>query len=300
MIRLTNSYCFDFACASGSLGFDGRGWWWEKPLRWLGYIDPNKMLVITKTLTMNPRKGNLRMYAPWRCVRLVSGGAVNAVGLTNPGIDRGRWLASRSPYCVAVSIAPETPQEAAEMSWMIRSVNHWMNIVGIEVNVSCPNTGDVSSEVSHVAKIVRAATSAALPVMVKLGWTQPFLDICRELDGEVAAFDLINTMPWKTLCPTVPSPLANYGLEGGVSGELLRSFALAALFHVKDAGIRTPVLSGGGVLSLDDVRQRFDRGADAVAFGTLFLRRPWMPNKIICQWKEDREKRPSGAESRPA
>lgn len=80
------------------MGFDGRGWFWEWPLVWLGLIKLKLFTIILRTLTREPRpypKSNLSWirpwtwlpFSPWSCVRLILGGAVNKVGLWNPGID---------------------------------------------------------------------------------------------------------------------------------------------------------------------------------------------------------------------
>lgn len=73
--------------ASGALAFDGNDWPWEYPLRWTGLLDPSLFTIVIKTLTRHPRKGNLKLYKPWTCIRFLSNSAVNAVGLTNPGIE---------------------------------------------------------------------------------------------------------------------------------------------------------------------------------------------------------------------
>jgi dihydroorotate dehydrogenase len=289
MIHLPNDYSFDFAVASGALGFDGRGWWWEKPLRWLGLIDPHKFLVITKTLTRHPRHGNLRWWCPWRCVRPTAGGFVNAVGLTNPGLDgwfrRYHRNIVKDNLSVAVSIAPETPCDASWMAWKIMSGNSYRLFKAIELNVSCPNTKQPDELVDLVKAMVKAMQPAGLPIIVKLGWTQPYLQICKELDGRVAAFDLINTVPWSYMYPDQPSPLAKYGLEGGLSGEGIGLFAINALGRVIDAGVKTPIISGGGICNIGGVHARFNRGAKAVAFGSVFLRHPTWPNQVVEQFR---------------
>ncbi len=87
MIALSNDHVFTYMVASGALAFDGKGWPWERPLVWSGLIKPELFTVVIKSLTRNPRPGNLRWWKPWTCVRLIPGGAVNKVGLTNPGIE---------------------------------------------------------------------------------------------------------------------------------------------------------------------------------------------------------------------
>lgn len=305
MITLPSGYNFDFVVASGALGFDGRGYWWEKPLRWLGKIDSHQFLVITKTLTMKPRKGNLRWWRPWRCVAKYKDGWINAVGLTNPGIHY--WLNTyfhnivEDRTAVAVSIAPETLQEASMMSFLLTIANStaliydgFKPIQAIELNVSCPNSDHVRN-VTNIVSMIKVMKPSGLPIFVKLGWTQPYMEICKAVQRDVAAFDLINAIPWNYFTQSSSignvidfgdrSPLEKYGLEGGISGPPIAPFGIGALDNIINAEIDTPVISGGGVYDISGVISRFNRGAGAVSFGSLFLSHPTMPNKLVNEWR---------------
>ena len=294
MIRFSNGHEFEFVAAAGSLGFDGRGWWWEKPLRWAGIVDPSAFTVVVKTLTWQQRVGNLKMWCPWRCVRLVQpDGAVNAVGLTNPGftwwtVHHRHRLLQNVRYMV--SIAPDDVSQAVCMTDTVARLPH--PVVGVELNVSCPNSQH-GLTMPKLITMVQAAKHAAdihrMPLVVKLGHLEA-LPMMQQLDGlGLAAFDIINTIPWHQVRlvsegKKETSPLAKYGLEGGVSGRPIRPHAEIALDLAKQAGIQTPLISGGGVMEYNDVAKRFGMGADAVAFGTLFLRRPWAPNQYVRRW----------------
>jgi dihydroorotate dehydrogenase (NAD+) catalytic subunit len=293
VIRFKNGHELDFACASGALAWMGEGWWWEHPLRWMGLIRPDELTVISKTLTYEPRVGNLKMWCPWRCVRLISQGAVNAVGLTNPGY---KWWIKKYPkkivktgWKVIASIMPNTPQEAEEMVGALT----YCPIVGIEINLSCPNVNHDTS-IDHIKKIIVAAQNGNrgfYPIIAKLSHSDPYKDICKELEGIVDAFDLINTVPWAKVFPDRPSPLAKYNLTGGVSGLPIRDHAREAISAVKLAGVKTPLISGGGIDSVEEVFARCVLGARAFTLGTVFLRTPWKPRNIIreCRqtWKRE-------------
>ncbi len=286
MIKLSNGHEMDFLCASGALAWYGEGWWWEHPLRWMGLIRPDELTVIGKTLTFEPRVGNLRMWAPWRCVRLITGGAVNSVGLTNPGYEW--WVKECAPkiekkgWKVIASIMPNNAQEASKMAYAL----DFCPVVGVELNLSCPNV-DHDSSIAHIKEIVEATLACTdHPVIVKLGYTDPYLDICKELDGKVEAFDLINTVPWTKVFPNTPSPLAKYNLVGGVSGDPIKCYARDALANATSLKLKTPIISGGGVSSAEEAHVRFFLGAKAVSLGTVFLRSPWKPRSIIRQCRE--------------
>ncbi len=289
MIRLKNGHEMDFLCASGALAWYGEGWWWEHPLRWLGLIRPDELTVIGKTLTFEPRQGNLKMWCPWRCVRLISGGAVNAVGLTNPGYQW--WIKECCPKIAKTNwrvIASIMPNNAAEAAKMARELNP-CPIVGIELNVSCPNV-DHDHSIAHIKGIVDTILGESVhPLIVKLGYTDPYLDICKELDGKITAFDLINTIPWGKVFPDKPSPLVKYNLTGGVSGEPIKLYSREALSSAVALKLRTPIISGGGIDSFHEAYVRFVLGAKAVSFGTVFLRTPWKPRNIIRKYRRCEE-----------
>jgi len=273
MIHLHNGQHIDFLCASGALGFDGRGYLWEKPLIYFNIIRPHELTIITKTLTLEPRPGNLRWWSPWKCFRFIPNGTVNCVGLSNPGL--GWWLRrfpSFPKYKYVVSIAPASVREALLMTSDLNE----LPLVGVEFNASCPNTEDWSAD-KVCAITLAVAIGSKHPVFVKLGYTQNYIQICEQLDGSVAAFDLINSVPWSAVFPDQASPLEP---AGGVSGAVIQARAKDALWKIKTVTTKTPIISGGGIDSEREVITRRCMGAQAWTFGTIFLRRPWLPNQI--------------------
>lgn len=286
MIRFHNGYDFDFGCAAGALGFDGNGYWWEQPWRWLKILRPEEMTIITKTLTSYLRKGNYNPYAPWRTFRKLKGGFLNALGMPNPGLDY--WIYQdyhkilRKGYTVILSLFAEDVAIAARLAMR---TNNLVDIKGIQLNLSCPNTAtrDPTDYLCELAnKFLRITYH---PLILKLGYQQNFLAICKEFDNRVAAFELINTVPFNYIYPTHVSPLSKYNLEGGVSGFPIQDFARDALIKVKRAGIHTPIISGGGINSLQEVYQRESLGAKGFVFGSIFLTKPWVPNQIIQHYR---------------
>jgi len=282
MLTLPNGQKIDFLCSSGALGYTGRGYLWEKPFFWMKWIRPEELTIITKTLTYTPRKGNYRWWKPWETFRLIKDGTVNALGLPNPGYKQ--WVETYYPqarcYKVIVSIAPESVDEAREMAGALSTLK---DLVAIKVNVSCPNTTQATLD-EAVAIVETVAQNPKHPVIAKMG--VPFyVDLCRALDKKVAAFDLINSVPWDIACPKKRSPL--HPFKGGVSGHRIKEYAREALRKIIPI-CRTPVITGGGIDSLAEVRMRAVMGARAFTFGTVFLRHPSVPNKIAKDWRENR------------
>lgn len=282
-----NGHVFDFACASGALGFVGDGWWFEQPSRWLGSLRPQEFTIITKTLTYSPRKGQLKWWCPWRAVRFLENdsGVVNCVSLTNPGyrwwIDEVYQQVLQRGYKVIPSIMPLNKNEAKEMIGGFNKLDH---IVGVEYNASCPNVeGHGIDSICELAEVMIG--DCRHPLIVKLSYQDDYLAICKILDKKVSAFDLINSPPFRTVFPDGHSPLIKYGFLGAVSGPCIRKYAREVLKVVKEAKIQTPIISGGGIDSLEEVWLREDMGATGWTFGTVFMKRPWLPNQVIEQYR---------------
>lgn len=285
MITLSNGERVEFLTGSGALGFDGRGWWWEYPLRWIGVLNPHDFAIVVKTLTLRPRRGNLRWYAPWRCVRLIPGGTVNAVGLTNPGVDW--WIRACYPRMrrmglqIVVSVYPESVAEAQTFADKLRP----LQLTAIELNASCPNVAHCEADaVPHVHSIACALRASGHPLIVKVGYDQPYVAIAQAVEGVADAIHAINAVPWRMVYPDRPSPLARLG-GGGVSGEPIRPFVREAVRRLKEA-TQLPIIAGGGIYTLQDLQELWALGARAFSIGTLFLRAPWMPNRLVRAWRQ--------------
>ncbi|MFA6553930.1 MAG: hypothetical protein WCS89_00270 [Candidatus Paceibacterota bacterium] len=284
MITLSNGHAFNYMVASGALAFDGKGWLWERPLVWLGLIKPELFTVVIKSLTRNPRQGNLRWWKPWACVRLIPGGSVNKVGLTNPGIEW--WCREVGPnidfqkFPTAGSIFGDE-RELVEMAEMLNR----FDLVALEVNVSCPNTGHAMEMVEMVVNSVKAVKRVSRhPVIVKVSADQDYLTIVRGLVGIVEAVSL-NSVPWKTVFTNgEQTPLWKLekqvgGGGGGVSGKPAQKYNWPAVEALAKQG-SLPVI-GPSVMEFEDMEKLRRLGAKAIGFGAIHLRTPWKPTAIV-------------------
>ncbi len=306
MIKLSNGHCLEFVAASGSLAFDGRGWPWEWPLRWVGKLDPHLFTIVIKTLLPVKWKGNLRWSRPWDVVKFISkegeeinpvlalarprlvGGVINAIGLTGPGIDH--WRERDYPkienqgYQVVVSITgPEGGRGCVEI---VNGLNGLLNIIGIEFNASCPNTdptllndADAVVRMCHLIKEV-----SGYPLLLKLSYVQPYLQIAKKVEGLVEAIS-ISSVPWKVIFGERPSPLAKYG-GGGVSGKIIQPFTWQMVSELARE-TKIPVI-GPSVCEYEDIARLKKLGAQAVHFGTIFFQ-PWKPTSYIKRWNKEQK-----------
>ena len=298
MIVFSNGRKARYFIASGALAFDGKGWLWERPLVWLGLIKPKLFTVVLKSLTLEPRKGNLRWWKPWRCVQLIQGGAVNKVGLTNKGFDW--WMKKVAPKLdfkgqnIVVSIFG-THEELVTMADRLNT----LDLTAIEVNVSCPNADHASQAATIIndCKVVNEVSRH--PIILKVSYDQDYLAIAAGLTGVIEAIS-INSVRWDIVFPGERSPL--WPLEervggggGGVSGYPAQKFNWSMAFKL--AALKTiPVIVPSIMGKADLLRVEFF-GA-AVSFGAIHLpdkgklwtlfTNPCKPTKIVI---EDMRKR---------
>ncbi|MBI3632938.1 MAG: hypothetical protein HY226_01455 [Candidatus Vogelbacteria bacterium] len=284
MIKLSNGHKFEFMAASGSLWFDGGGWFWERPLKLIGLLDPKLFTIVTKTLTRLPKEGNLKMYKPLSAVRFLNGGVVNAIGLTNPGLD---WWCKEvgpklkcSPLSIIASIHSNSPREAGEMAWRLNRYN----LQGIELNLSCPNVNhNLETEMEWILETIRQVKKASnFPLIVKLSTNQGYKKIAKKIEFLVEAIS-INSVPWKHVYPDDLSPLHHLG-GGGISGKAAQEHNWKMLKELV-GHTKTPII-GPSVWEYEDIDKIQALGAKAVSFGSVFLRYPWRPTMYVKRYKK--------------
>lgn len=273
-IKLSNSHEIRYMVASGALAFDGKGWPWERPLVALGFIQPELFTVVLKSLTLEPRKGNLAWYKPWTCIRLIKGGAVNKVGLTNPGIDY--WCEKIAPKIdfsnrnIVVSLFG-SGDELVEMAEKLNK----FRIAAIEVNDSCPNSGHGLSQAETVVNNVKRVNKISQhPVIVKVSVTQDYLAIAKGLEGIAEAIS-INSVPWEKvfmhgeITPVWRLEKKVGGGGGGVSGTPAQELNWKAVKELTEHG-PLPVVAPS-IMEFDDMETVRKLGARAVSFGAIHL-----------------------------
>lgn len=277
MIKLSNGHKFEYMAASGALGFDGRGWPWEWPLRWIGLINPSLFTVVIKTLTRHLRKGNPRWYL---CVRFLRGGGfVNALGLPNPGIEW--WCNKVAPFVdfsktsLVGSIFSGDIDEIQEMAIMFNR----FGIKALEINASCPNTMENLQNAKLIIKSCKVVSKVSKsPIILKLSVAHNVEEIAPNVEGIVEAIS-VNSVPWKIVFPDRKSPLAHLG-GGGVSGKVAQPHTWGLVKKLVEI-TNIPII-GPSVWDYGDIAKLRGLGAKAVSFGSVFLRYPWRPTRFVC------------------
>jgi dihydroorotate dehydrogenase (NAD+) catalytic subunit len=247
---------------------------------------------VTKTVLADPRsgRGTPRMAE-------TPSGMLNSIGLQGPGIaDFARndlvWLKSVGAR-VLVSIAGNTAGEYADVAAALRESPAFDAVVGVEVNISCPNVAnrglvfacDPFSSAKVIA-LVREKLPRDIPIFAKL--SPDVTDIVQIARACVRAgadgLTMINTLLAMVIDTELLRPQVA-GVTGGLSGPAIRAVAVRAIWQVRAAMIEgrmptVPIIGVGGVRTGDDALQLVAAGASAIQVGTATFNDPTAPVRV--------------------
>jgi len=223
--------------------------------------------IVSKSISSEPREG----YRNPTVVCLEGGSYLNAVGLANPGAEAfSREIAYNTYVPIIVSLVGSSHHEFPSI------INKFddLNILGYEINLSCPHVAKMGMEVGDdpevVTKIVRTVKSHTLkPVVVKVGiGNVDILDIARAAnDAGANAITAINTIRAMTIDIENGLPVLSNKI-GGISGKSLKSIAIRCVYEIsKNIGI--PVIGCGGIFSWEDAVEFMLAGASGIQLGSV-------------------------------
>jgi len=240
--------------------------------------------VVTKSIMIKPRSGR----ATPRMAETPSG-MLNSIGLQGPGVDYFLendipWLAAHGARTI-VSIAGETVEDYAVLARRMRNLP---GVVGLEVNISCPNVENRGMVFSCQPETARAAIEAVrrniggeLPIIAKLSPdVTDIVGIAREVSNAGAdGVALINTLLGMVIDTNLMLPkLAQK--TGGLSGPAIRPVAVRAVYQVRAALPTLPILGMGGITNGRDAFEFILAGASAVSIGTATFGNPTAVLKV--------------------
>lgn len=178
---------------------------------------------------------------------------INAVGLSNPGVDQAvHELKEFKKNCDAPligSIFAGTPEEFSLTTEKICQAP----IDLLEVNVSCPNVGQEFGEpFAYSIPAVEAITKkvkekATVPVIIKLSpnaWNIAEIAKAAEAAG-ADAICAVNTISGMVIDVYSRQPIL-HNKQGGVSGPALFPIALKCVYDIYEA-VKIPIIGTGGI-----------------------------------------------------
>lgn len=245
--------------------------------------------IILKTVTLEPRKGNLGN----RTVETY-GGLLNTIGLQNIGIrglvEEALPALEGCGAAVVANIGGSTLEEYVEVARILKQEGRGYH--GVELNISCPNVKEGGFEFGvdclAAARVVGAvkAVLGDTPLIAKMtphATDMPAVAVSCVRAG-ADAVSVMNTLLGMAIDVRARRPLLgnNYG---GLSGPAIKPIALARTCMVyqrfQQEGIQAPILGVGGIGRAEDALEFLIAGATAVAVGTATFYDPTAPHQVV-------------------
>jgi len=225
-------------------------------------------LVTSKSVGPRKRKGhNSPVIFDW------GGGLINAVGLSNPGIDDfvAQYGRVETDFPVIMSIYGEHEEEFPMLAEKLLALPHDF----IELNLSCPNVSEEMGtpyahsrdRTAHITGIVKEVTDK--PVIVKLSPnTHDLVGVAKAAEEAGAdALCVINTVgPGMIINTNTAAPLLG-NMWGGISGTAILPLTVKSVYELyRNVGI--PIIGTGGVTDVDSALQVLMAGASLYGIGS--------------------------------
>jgi dihydroorotate dehydrogenase (NAD+) catalytic subunit len=223
--------------------------------------------VVTKSISVIPMKG----YPNPTVIPLGGGSYLNAVGLSNPGVDAfSRELSRNKGVPIFISLVGSSEKE---FSKMVKTFDA-LNILGYEINLSCPHVskmgmevGDDPEAVNKIVKSVRMNTTKPISVKVGVG-SIDVIELSRvAIDAGADIITAINTLRAMSIDIETMMPILSNRI-GGLSGNAIKPIGIRCVYEISKK-LEVPVMGCGGVSSWKDVIEYMIAGASAVQIGSV-------------------------------
>lgn len=224
--------------------------------------------VVTKSIGLKPRKGH-----PGPVLTTSHGGLINAVGLTNPGIDAFKDemdLLRNYNVPVILSIFGNTNQEITEVAAKAGNLNP----AAIELNLSCPHAeiGQIAHNPDLTHKYVSSVKNeVGCQVFAKLTPNASDIVAVGKAAEEAGADAIvaINTLGGMRIDIHQMRPVLGYKV-GGLSGPPIFPVAVRCVYDLSQA-LTVPIIGVGGISTWGDAIEMHLAGASAIQIGTALI-----------------------------
>ncbi len=222
--------------------------------------------IVSKSISLLPREG----YRNPTIIPINANSYINAVGLANPGLEYFSKEISHNEIPLIVSIVGSKPAEFPEMVNKLKN----MNILGFELNLSCPHVekmgmeiGDDPKAVYDIVKSIKNNSSKPLFVKVGIGNSNIINTAKVAQDAGADGITAINTIRAMKIDTETGFPVLENKV-GGLSGASIKPIGVRCVYELKK-NIEIPIIGCGGILSYKDVVEYMMAGASAVQIGTV-------------------------------
>ena len=222
--------------------------------------------IVSKSISLLPREG----YRNPTIVSVDSMSYINAVGLANPGAESFSKEIAKNNGPIIVSLVGS---DQSEFSVIAKKFSN-LNILGFELNLSCPHVEKMGMEIGDdlnlVHDIIRSIKKdTAKPLFVKVGLGKSdIIEVAKVAESAGAdGITAINTLramkiDIETRCPILENRI------GGLSGSAIKPLGVRCVYELSKS-LRIPIIGCGGIMAYTDVIEYMMAGASAIQIGSL-------------------------------
>jgi dihydroorotate dehydrogenase (NAD+) catalytic subunit len=223
--------------------------------------------VVSKSISIEPIAG----YRNPTVLSLKECSYINAVGLSNPGAEAfSREIKFNKSVPIIVSLVGSS---ANEFPPMIKKFDS-LNILGYEINLSCPHVskmgmevGDDPEMVSSIVKKIKSNTHKPIIIKVGIGKTDVVKIAQAARDAGADVITAINTIRAMAINIETLMPVLSNRI-GGLSGKSIKPVGVRCVYEIsKNLGI--PVIGCGGIFTWEDAVEFMLAGASAIQLGSV-------------------------------
>jgi dihydroorotate dehydrogenase (NAD+) catalytic subunit len=224
--------------------------------------------IVTKSIGRVPRKGH-----PGPVLTTSHGGLINAVGLTNPGIEAFEdeiSILKKSGVPVILSIFGSSVEEVIEVA----EIGQTFQPDAIELNLSCPHAE--IAQIAHSPKLTTEYVTAVkkavdCQIFAKLTPNaSDYVSVGKAAEEAGAdAIVAINTLRAMKIDIHQQIPVLGNRV-GGLSGPPIFPIAVRCVYDLYRV-LEVPIIGVGGVTTWEDAVEMHLAGASAIQIGTALL-----------------------------
>jgi dihydroorotate dehydrogenase (NAD+) catalytic subunit len=240
----------------------------------------NAGAVVSKSISCSPIEG----YRNPTIVSLNYSSYLNAVGLANPGADAfSEEIRGNDNLPIMVSLVGSSEKE---FPTLVEKFDR-LNIIGYEINLSCPHVAKMGIEVGddpelvyRIVKATRLHTTKPIFVKVGVGNTDVLSVAAIAKDAGADGITAINTLRAMAIDIETGIPILANKI-GGLSGKPIKPLAIRCVYEItKKVGI--PVMACGGIFDWEDAVEAMLAGASAVQLGSVLATEGLSSFHAIC------------------
>ena len=221
--------------------------------------------VVSKSLSTEPWDGY-----PNPTIFSVSGGWINAVGLSNPGAPNfAKMIESNKDVPIIVSLVGSIPEDFEIMVKQFKNCK----VTAYELNLSCPHVAKVGLEVGDDPELVKKIVSTVknstnVPIIAKvgLGTTHYLNTVKAAIDSGIDAITAINTIRAMAIDVETQRPILSNKF-GGLSGTPIKPIALRCVYEISSK-YNIPIIGCGGISTWEDAVEFILAGSSAIQLGS--------------------------------